>query len=64
MSKSHEIIRLEDEITMLMSEWTKFRREMRQILHENGIRTNPGWTEKNIVDAMRELIGNIKNSKV
>ena len=33
----------------------QFRRDLCQVLFENGIMTNPGWSENDIVRAFRDL---------
>lgn len=48
--------------------FAKFRRDLRQLLYEYGVRSNPGWTEENIVQALRKILEAkvdliIKNSK-
>lgn len=48
---------LRTEVDGVIKQWAAFRQEVRQILHENGVRSNPGWTEENIIFALRELIG-------
>ena len=40
----------------LMRSFVKFRQDLRQILFENGVPTNPGWTEDDIVLAFRNLL--------
>jgi hypothetical protein len=35
--------------------WGKFRRAIRQVLYENGIKSNPGWSDDNVVDGIRQL---------
>lgn len=40
----------------LMFYWTEFRKELRQILYENGVASNPCWGEKDILDALRKLL--------
>lgn len=38
--------------------FVKFRQNLRQLLYENGVRSNPGWTEDDIVRAFRGLLNN------
>jgi hypothetical protein len=33
-----------------------FRQDLRQLLYEHGVMSNPGWTETDIVDAFRKLL--------
>ena len=40
----------------LMDAFAKFRQDLRQILYENGVPSNPGWTEDDIVRAFRQLL--------
>ena len=40
----------------LMHDFVKFRQDLRQILYENGVMSNPGWTEDDIVRAFRSLL--------
>lgn len=35
--------------------WGAFRRELRQILHEQGVRSNPGWSDDDVTQAFRKL---------
>jgi hypothetical protein len=44
------------EETPLFQAWGAFRREIRQALHEKGIRSNPGWSDQNVIDAIRSLL--------
>jgi hypothetical protein len=37
-----------------------FRRDLRQLLHDNGIGSNPGWTEADIIDAFRKELTAIR----
>ena len=39
-----------------MDAFAKFRQDLRQVLYENGVPSNPGWTEDNIVQAFRQLL--------
>ena len=39
---------------------TKFRQDLRQLLHEHGVASNPGWTEDDIVLAFRKLLDRIQ----
>lgn len=34
----------------------KFRRDLCQVLADNGVPSNPGWTEDDIVRAFRQLL--------
>lgn len=34
----------------------QFRRDLRQLLFEHGVFSNPGWSEEDIVDAFRQLL--------
>jgi hypothetical protein len=43
-------------IQHLESSFAKFRQDLRQILYENGVPSNPGWTEDDIVRAIRQLL--------
>jgi len=36
--------------------WTNSRRELRQILYENGVNSNPGWTEEDILNGFKTLL--------
>lgn len=40
----------------ILREWGAFRRAIRQLLHEQGVRSNPGWTEHDILDALRKMV--------
>lgn len=40
----------------LMRSFVKFRQELRQLLADNGVASNPGWTEDDIVNAFRQLL--------
>jgi len=41
--------------------FTKFRQELRQLLADNGVPSNPGWSENDIINALRGLLN--KGSK-
>jgi hypothetical protein len=43
----------------LVQGFVKFRQDLRQILYENGMRSNPGWTEDDIIRAFRKLLSNV-----
>jgi len=45
-----------DWIQQLESSFAKFRQDLRQILADNGVPSNPGWTEDDIVRAFRQLL--------
>lgn len=40
----------------LMHSFAQFRQDLRQILYEHGVLSNPGWTEEDIVRAFRQLL--------
>ena len=42
-----------------MQGFVKFRQDLRQILYENGMLSNPGWTEENIIHAFRKLLSDV-----
>ena len=52
-----------DEEWDILKAWGKFRQEIRQILHENGIRSNPGWSDQNVIDGLREMVRNLKGER-
>lgn len=41
---------------LILKAFGELRRELRQLLHDNGVRSNPGWTDESIVDALRKMI--------
>lgn len=45
-----------NEMHSIITEWGKFRHDLRQLLHENGVRSNPAWSEHNIVETFRNEI--------
>ena len=40
----------------LAHSFATFRQDLRQILADNGVPSNPGWTEDDIVRAFRQLL--------
>lgn len=40
----------------VMAEFASFRRSLRQLLWDFGVPNNPGWTESDIVEAIRTLV--------
>ena len=45
-----------EHIKALGESFAQFRRELRQLLMEHGVASNPGWSEHNIVEAFRDLL--------
>jgi len=45
-----------DEISFARA-FAEFRMNLRQILHDHGIPSNPGWSEDDILQAIKTLIG-------
>lgn len=56
-----DIERLRETINEFAKNYGEFRGELRQILADNDLRSHPGWTDQEIVDAFNELIGKLKN---
>ena len=51
------------ELMAMLKELADFRKSLRQLLEENGIPSNPGWTEQNIVDAFKSLLSKKRKKK-
>jgi len=52
--KSEAIVKDSEEY--LRKSFVEFRQDIRQLIAECGIRSNPGWSEADIIYALRELL--------
>ena len=40
----------------MMQAFSRFRQDLRQVLADNNVPSNPGWTEDDIVRAFKQLL--------
>ena len=46
-------------LDQLSDSFVKFRQDLRQLLSDAGVSSNPAWSEDDIVEAFRELVGQL-----
>lgn len=55
---------IQEGCTMMLGAFGRFRAELRQIMYEAGVHSNPGWSDNGVLAAIRELVLKKKDGSV